>query len=103
MPKETILMIKTKKLILLMVAVILAAGIYLMPVYQKEPDFCNKLNDLAGNKQCWEQNLLLSGKDIGEAGAFCAWAKKQVGGTNDVEGACFHGIGHGLSENHDKK
>ncbi len=49
------------------------------------------------------ETLLIVGKDIKEAGRFCEWAKKQVGGTNDVEGACFHGIGHGLTEDHDKK
>ena len=49
------------------------------------------------------ETLLIAGKDIKEAGQFCDWAQNQVGGTNDVKGACFHGIGHGLSDNHDKK
>lgn len=49
------------------------------------------------------ETLLLTGKDIKEAGQFCEFAQNQVGGTNDVKGACFHGIGHGLSEDHDKK
>lgn len=49
------------------------------------------------------ETLLLSGKNINQAGEFCDWAEKQVGGKNDVKGACFHGIGHGITENHDKK
>lgn len=49
------------------------------------------------------ETLLLAGDDLKKAGQFCDWAEKQVGGKNDVKGACFHGIGHGLSDNHDKK
>ncbi len=48
------------------------------------------------------ETLLIAGEDIKGAGQFCKWAAKLVGGKNDVEGACFHGIGHGLSDNHDK-
>lgn len=49
------------------------------------------------------ETLLLSGKNINQAGEFCNWAEKQVGGKNDIKGACFHGIGHGITDNHDKK
>ena len=49
------------------------------------------------------ETLLLAGEDLKKAEQFCEWAEKEVGGKNDVKGACFHGIGHGLTENHDKK
>lgn len=49
------------------------------------------------------ETLLIAGKDIKLAGQFCDWAEKQVGGKNDVKGACFHGIGHGITDSHDKK
>ena len=49
------------------------------------------------------ETLLLAGEDVKKAGQFCDWAARQVGGKNDVAGACFHGVGHGLTENHDKK
>jgi hypothetical protein len=49
------------------------------------------------------ETLLTKGVNIKQAGNFCEWAGKQVKGNNDIQGACFHGIGHGLSENHDIK
>lgn len=49
------------------------------------------------------ETLLLQGNDISLAGQFCDYAQKEVGGKNDVKGACFHGIGHGITEDHDKK
>lgn len=49
------------------------------------------------------ETLLTKGGSLDEASSFCNWAQAQTGKNTDAKGACFHGIGHGISENHDKK
>lgn len=42
--------------------------------------------------------------DLEKARQFCNWAERKLQGQNaDVKGACFHGIGHGVADNHDQK
>lgn len=48
------------------------------------------------------ETLLLAKNDLKLAGQFCEQAQKQVGGTNDSKGACYHGIGHGLVDDHNR-
>lgn len=49
------------------------------------------------------ETLLTKGGTLKQSGEFCDWAAKQVAGKNDIRGACFHGIGHGITEDHEKK
>ena len=48
--------------------------------------------------------LILDGADLAKAGEFCDYVDTKMHAVNaDAKGACFHGIGHGVADNHDQK
>lgn len=50
------------------------------------------------------ESLLTSGGNLDEARQFCDYVDKKMGSTiADTKGACYHGIGHGVADNHDQK
>lgn len=50
------------------------------------------------------ESLLTDGGDLAKAREFCEYVDKKMQGQNaDAKGACYHGIGHGVADNHDQK
>lgn len=48
--------------------------------------------------------LLKDGGDLGKARQFCDYVDRKMHDQNaDAKGACYHGIGHGVADNHDQK
>ena len=50
------------------------------------------------------ESLLQDSGDLTKAREFCDYAERKLQGQNaDAKGACYHGIGHGVADNHDQK
>ncbi|TSC66513.1 MAG: hypothetical protein CEO21_165 [Microgenomates group bacterium Gr01-1014_80] len=50
------------------------------------------------------ESLLNDGGDLVRARQFCDFVEEKLSKQNaDAKGACFHGIGHGVADNHDQK
>lgn len=50
------------------------------------------------------ESLLKDGGDLAKARQFCDYVDRKMSNQNtDVKGACYHGIGHGVADNHDQK
>lgn len=50
------------------------------------------------------ESLLLDSANLDKARQFCDYVDRQMGSIMaDAKGACYHGIGHGVADNHDQK
>ncbi len=50
------------------------------------------------------ETLVSDGGDLNKAGLFCDYVDEKLKDQNDdAKGACFHGIGHGVADNHDQQ